>query len=80
MPDRAARRNSLRGRHDRIRIDAVMTVEVRDCAGLTEMLNPQWTNAVTGNSTEPSQRRGVPIQDRDDAAVPRQAGKQAVDM
>ena len=46
MADRAARRDCLRGGDDRVRIDAVVAVELRERAGLAEMLHPERARAM----------------------------------
>ena len=47
MPDRPARRDRLCRRHDRIRIDPVVPIEIGERAGLPEMLDTQPARAVS---------------------------------
>jgi hypothetical protein len=75
IPDWTAGRDHLRGGNDGVRTYAIVPVKFVYRAGLTEMLDAQWANAVATNGAEPGQRRRVSVQDRDDAAMPRQARK-----
>lgn len=66
-------RDLLRRRHDRIRIDAVMPVEVSDRTGLAEMFDPERTNAMAVDRAEPGESRRMSIEDSHQAAMVRHA-------
>src|SRR5437588_4234024 len=71
MADRPAGRDRLRACHDRIRVDAVMPVELRERAGLPEMFDAECARAMAVDRTEPAERRRMRIGDRHDAAMQR---------
>ena len=73
MPDRPPGRQCLRGRDDRLAVDAVMAIEIRDRAGLAEMLDAQRARAVPGHGAQPAERRRMAIEHGDQPAMRRQA-------
>jgi hypothetical protein len=58
----------------------VVAVEVVDGSGLAEMLDPGSLEAMAAHAAEPAQRRGMSIEDGDDAAIARQRDKQLFDV
>src|SRR4029077_2170163 len=80
IADRGAGCDHLRSGNDGAGVYAIVPVQLVNRPGLAEMLDAQWANAVATNGTEPRQRRRVSVENRDDAAMSRQAGQQALDM
>src|SRR5260370_16524697 len=80
MPDRPAGDHGLRGRHDRISVDAVVPVEIADRSGLAEMLDPERAHAMAGDAAEPGQRRWMAVDHGDDAAMIGDVGEQPLDV
>src|SRR5580700_12158934 len=80
MPDRTPRRYGLGGGDDGVGVDAVVAIEVLDRAGLAEMLDAERPHAMAVDRAEPGQGRRMTVQHADDAAMPRQAGEQPLDM
>src|SRR5260370_21224617 len=80
MPDRPAGDDGLRGRHDRIGVDAVVPIEIADRPGLAEMLDPERAHAMAGDAAEPGQRRRMAVEHGDDAAMISHIGKDALDV
>jgi hypothetical protein len=74
IPDWSTGRDHLRSRNDSASVYAIVPVQLVDRAGLAEMLDPQWANAVATDSAEPRQGRRVSVQNGDDTAMSRQAG------
>jgi len=60
----------LRGCNDRIRVDAVMPVELGNRTGLAEMLDAEWAEAMAVDRAQPAERRRMAVDDADDAAMP----------
>src|SRR5436190_16238027 len=74
-------RGERRGRGDNcVGIDAVVPVEVRDGAGLAEMLDAERTRAMSVHGAEPRESRGMSVEHGDDAAVGRNLSEQFFDM
>src|SRR5580698_1048222 len=80
MTDRAPRRYRLGGGDDGVGVGAVVAVEVLDRTGLAEMLDAERPHAMAVDGAEPGQSRRMAVEHADDAAMPRQAGEQALDM
>src|SRR5580700_9193058 len=80
MTNRAPRRYRLGGGDDGVGVDAVVAVEVLDRAGLAEMLDAERPHAMAVDCAQPRQSRRMAVKHADDAAMPRQAGEQALDM
>ena len=80
LADRPAGRNRPGGCNNRLGIDAVMTVQFGNGAGLAKMLDPEGAGAVTRHRSEPGERQRVPVDDRDQRAVCRHPVEQALDM
>src|SRR3974390_1063479 len=80
MSDRSSRRDRLRGGDDRVGVDTVVAVELGERSGLAEMFNAERAGTVAGNGAEPGQRRRMPIEHRDDAAMRRHLRPQPLDM
>src|SRR5690242_15816356 len=80
VPNRSAGRERGRGRDDRIGVDAIMAIEIRDRAGLPEMLYAQRAHAMAVHAAEPTKRRGMAVDDRHDPAVRRYVRQQLLDM
>ena len=66
--------------NDGARIDAKMTVEIPDRAGLTKMLDPERNGLMPADGAEPGQRRRMPVNHGDEFAVRRQVPHQGFDM
>ncbi len=49
--------------NDRAAINRVVAIKIRDIARLSEVLNPQRLNTVTGHRAYPFKAGGVPIHD-----------------
>src|SRR5580704_6258380 len=80
ITDRPTRRDRLRGGDDGVGVDAVVPVEVRDRAGLAEMLDTERPDLMAEDRAEPGQRCRVAIEHADDAAMRRQAAQEPFDM
>src|SRR5579883_845602 len=80
MPYRPPRRQRLGGGRDGIGIDPVVPIEIRDRTRLAEMLDAERTHAVAVHGAEPGERRGMAVENGDDAAVVRHALEQALDV
>src|SRR5262249_45164254 len=80
MADRAAGRDCLGGSNDRIRIDAVVAVEVANFSGLTEVLHAERTHAMAAHGAQPREGCRMPVEHRDDAAVRRYLGEEPLDV
>src|SRR5215472_16762984 len=76
IADRPARRDHLRGGNDGIGVYAIVSVQLVNRSGLTEMLDPERTNPVAIDRAKPRQSRGVSVQHCDDAAMPGQISQQ----
>src|SRR5580692_5251205 len=80
ISDRPPRRDGLGGGDDGVGVDAVVAVEILDRAGLAEMLDTERPHAMAMDGAEPRQGRRMTVENADDAAMPRQAGEQPLDM
>src|SRR5262249_54149287 len=80
VPDRPTRRQRLRRRDDRLGVDAVVTIEIGDRAGLAKMLDTERAYAVAGDGAKPGERRRMTIEHGDDGAMGRQLLEQPLDM
>ena len=80
IADRPAWRDRLGGGDDGVGVDAVVPVEVRDRAGLAEMLDPKRPDLVAIDGAEPGERRRMAVEHADNAAMRRQAGHQPFNM
>src|SRR5688500_6878582 len=80
MAHRPARRDGLGRGDDALRVDAVMTIEILDGAGLAEVLDAKRAGAVTVHRAEPTERRGVGVADRDQRTMRRQPAQQPLDV
>ncbi len=80
MPDRAAGRERRGGRDNRVRVDAIVPVEVRYRAGLAEMLDAERTHPVAGDCAEPGERRRVAVKHGDDPRMRRHFVEHLLDM
>ena len=79
MPDRPSGCDSLGGAQDRLRVDAVMAIEVRKRAGLTERIHAEGPHAMPGDRAQPTQRGRVRIGDGDERAIAGHGSQQAFD-
>ena len=75
MPHRPAGRERGGGRDDRIGVDAVVPVKVRDRPGLSKMLDPERPHAMAVHGAEPGERGGVTIEHGYDPAMGRHFGQ-----
>src|ERR1700733_11727105 len=80
IADRTARRDRLRRGDDGVGVNAIVPVEIGDRTGLAEMLDAKRPNLVAVHGAQPRQRRRMSVEHADDAAMWRQAGKQALDV
>src|ERR1044071_2255605 len=80
MPDRPAGRDRLRAGDDRVGVDAVVAIELRNRAGLAEMLDAERAGAMAKDRAKPAERRRMRVADRHDAAMRRHIGKEALDV
>src|SRR5437588_2585164 len=80
MPDRPPRRERRRRGDDGVRVNAVMAVEIRDGAGLAEMLHAERAGAVSMHGAEPSERCGMAVKHRHNAAMGGDVGEEPLDM
>ena len=80
IADRPSRRDGFGRGDDGIGVDAVVPVELRDRAGLAEMLDAERPDAMAGDRAQPAERRRMTVEHADNAAMPRQAGEQPLDM
>ena len=80
MPDRLTGRDRLHGRNNGVRVDAIVPVELRDGAGLAEMLDPERPHPVAADRSEPGQGRRMAVEHGDNAAMGRQLGEQPLDV
>lgn len=80
MTDRRSWRDGLCRREDRVGVDSVVPVQIGERARLTEMLDPERTNAMAVDRAEPRQRRGMTVENSHDAAMLRQIGEQPFNM
>src|SRR5262249_61093751 len=80
MPDRPTRRQRRRRRDDGIGVDAVVPIEIRDRAGLAEMLAAERAHAMALDGAEPGERRRMAVEHGDDAAMGRHIGHELFDM
>ena len=69
IPNRPPGSESGRGGDDGIGVYAVVPVELRNGTGLPKMLDPERSHPVAVDGTEPSERRRVAVEHRDDAAM-----------
>ena len=68
------------GADDGFGVDAVVAVEIGDGAGLAEVLDAERADAMAVNAAEPSERRGMAVEDGDESAIRRHGGEQTLDM
>src|SRR5215472_5845169 len=61
MPHGAAGSDGFHRRHDAVRVDAVMAVELRQRSRLTEMFHAQRAGTVTQDCAQPAQRGGMAV-------------------
>src|SRR5215471_20979028 len=80
MADRAAGRDRLGGSNNRIRIDAVVAIEVTDFSGLAEVFDAERTHAMAAHGAQPGERCRMAVEHRDDATVRRHLGEQPFDV
>jgi len=80
MPDRPARRQRCGRGDDRIGIDTVVPIELRNRACLSEMLDPEGAHAMAVHGAEPGERRRMAVDDGHDPAVGWHIGQQLFDM
>src|SRR5215510_1846225 len=57
------------GVEDGVDVEAVVAVEVREVAGLAEMLDAKGADTVAAHAAEPGQRRRMAVDERDQAGV-----------
>src|SRR5215212_4491951 len=79
-PDRSAGGQALGRIDDGVGVDAVVAIEVVDGAGLAEMLHAKRFQPVAADAAKPAQRRRMPVDHGDDAAVARKWGEHFFDM
>src|SRR5258708_7787952 len=65
---------------DGVGVDAVVTVEVVDRAGLAELLDAERFDAMAAHTAEPAQCRGMAVDHSDDAALARQRRQHFFDI
>src|SRR4051812_21497591 len=65
---------------DGVGVDAVMTVEIGDRAGLAEMLDAERFYAMARNAPQPGQGSRMAVDDGDQAAVAPERREQRLDM
>src|SRR5215213_11421593 len=80
IADWPARRDRLGSRDDRIRVDAVVAIEIGERSGLAEMLHAQRARAMTMDRAEPAERRRMRVAYSDNAAMRSQVRHQPLDM
>src|SRR5690606_6645631 len=80
MANWAARRDLLCRRHDRIRINAVMSIEIGDRTSLAKMFNAQRANAMAADRAQPGESRRMSVEDSHQAAMVRHAHQETFDV
>src|SRR5580692_11724968 len=80
VPHRGAGGEAFSRIDDSVGVDAVVTVEVVDGAGLAEMLDAEGFDPVAAHAAEPTQCGRMAVDHGDDAAIPRQRRQQLFDM
>ena len=78
--NRPTRRDCLRRGDDRVGIDAVVTIEIGDRAGLAEVLYTQRSCAMSMHRAEPTERRRMAVKHCDERAVGRHIDQQLFHM
>src|SRR5262245_4475495 len=77
---RSAEARRGRGVEDGVDVEAVVAVEVRQVAGLAEMLDTERADTVAAHAAEPRERGRMAVDKRDEAGVGRQRRQQLLDM
>src|SRR3954452_25037716 len=80
VADRGACRQIFGSVDDGIGVNAVVPVELIDAPGLTEMLDAKRFQPMAAHAAEPPKRRGMAIDDGNDAAIARQRREQFIDV
>src|ERR1051326_2148572 len=80
VADRPPGRDRLSRGYDRVRVDAVVAIEIANFSGLTEVLDAERAHPVAAHGTEPGERCRMSVEHGDDAAMGRHFGKQPLNV
>ena len=70
----------VRGIHNRVRVDLVVFVEVRDGAGLAEVFDAEGGGHVAGDGADPGEGGGVAVCYGNEGCVTRDLCHEALDL